>query len=383
MTPAPRTPPPRPGPPPPDAAPAGPRILIVRLSALGDVILASGLIPALRARHAGATLHWLVEPPAAPLLQGHPRLDRLIVWPRSSWRALARAGRWGELWRAFRALRATLREGRYDLVLDTQGLLKSAFWSWLSGAPRRISLIGWEGSHHLATERFVPDNAPQGRPFGAEYRALARHLGAPEGSFQPDLHLGPAARAAAATALVQAGLPPGQAYAVLCPWTTRPQKHWFEAEWQALGARLVAAGLVPVVLGGPADAQASAQLLASLPQGLSLAGKLPLDASLAAIAEARLLVGVDTGLTHAGTALGVPTVALWGSTRPYLDPGRPGTRVLYSARACSPCRRHPTCGGRFDCMRDHMAESVWAEAQALLAQAALSPPAAPRPSPAA
>lgn len=359
--------------PPPGPAEAGPRILVVRLSALGDVILASGLIPALRARHPGAVLHWLVEPPAAPLLKGHPRLDELIVWPRGAWRELARAGRWLELARAVLALRRRLRAGRYDLVLDTQGLLKSGLWAWLSGAPRRISLIGWEGSHHLATERFVPVNDPAGRPFGAEYRALALHLGAPADSFRPDLHLGAAARAAAAAALAEAGLAPGQAYAVLCPWTTRPQKHWFEAAWQALGARLVDAGLVPVILGGPADAAASARLLAGLPQGLSLAGRLPLDASLAAVAGARLLVGVDTGLTHAGTALGVPTVALWGSTRPYLDAGRPSTRILYSGRACSPCRRRPTCGGRFDCMRDHEANTVWAEAQALLARAV--PPA--------
>ncbi len=353
-----------------DATPGRPpRILIVRLSALGDVIMASGLIPALRARYPGAELSWLVEAPAAPLLAGHPRLDRLIVWPRGEWRRLAQARRYLALARAFLALRRSLREARFDLVLDTQGLLKSAVWGWLSGAPRRISLIGWEGSHHLATERLQPVNDPSQRPFGAEYRALARHLGAPDAAFQPDLALRTEARAQARAALAAAGLPPGQAHAVFCPWTTRPQKHWFEAEWQALGAQARAAGLVPVLLGGPAEAEASAALAARMPGSLSLAGKLPLDASLAVIDEAALLIGVDTGLTHAGTALRVPTVALFGSTRPYLDPGLPTTRVLYSGRSCSPCRRRPSCDGRFDCMRDHTADTVWAAAEAVRAAA--------------
>ena len=67
------------------------RILIVRLSAIGDVVMASGLIPALRALHPDAHLAWLVEPAAAPLLAHNPRLDELIIWPRAEWQALWRA----------------------------------------------------------------------------------------------------------------------------------------------------------------------------------------------------------------------------------------------------------------------------------------------------
>lgn len=350
-----------------------PRILVVRLSALGDVIMASGLLPALRAAHPGAEITWLVEPAAAPLLAGHPRLDHLIVWPRAEWRRLWRERRYLAWLRAVLALRRRLRDGRFDLALDSQGLLKSAVWSWLSGAPRRVSLIGWEGSHHLATERLVPEDRGPRRHFGAEYRALAEHLGAPAGAFQPDLVPGPTAHAAAQAALAQAraaaGLDAHTPLAVLCPWTTRPQKHWLEDQWLALARQAQARGLQPLILGGPADAAASDALAARLPGLLHLAGKLPLDASLAVIASARLLVGVDTGLTHAGTALKVPTVALFGSTGPYLDAGLPTTRVLYSGRSCSPCHRRPSCDGRFDCMRDHTAESVWAAAEAVLAAA--------------
>ena len=70
------------------------------------------------------------------------------------------------------------------------------------------------------------------------------------------------------------------------------------------------------------------------------------------IRGARLLVGVDTGITHLGVAMGAPTLALFGSTCPYLRAPEGRLQVVYLPRPCSPCRRNPTCGGRFDCMRE-------------------------------
>lgn len=331
-------------------AAAAPRILIIRLSALGDVVMASGLIPALRSVHPDAHLAWLVEPAAAPLLRGHPRLDEVIEWSRGEWQALWRERRFGTLFERYRALREQLHAGRFDLALDTQGLLKSGAWAWLSGARRRVSLLGREGSQWLATERLEPSR-PEPPTMGWEYRALARHLGADDAAFRPDIVPGAHARDAAATALARAQV--RGPYAVLAPFTTRAQKHWFDERWAALADELQVGGLTPVMLGGPADAPAAARIAALSPRVVNLVGATRLDASAAVIAGARVLVGVDTGLTHLGSAFGVPTVALFGSTRPYLDARALATRVLYEARACSPCRRHPTCDGRFDCMRVH------------------------------
>ena len=350
-----------------------PRILIVRLSAIGDVVMASGLIPALRSRWPQAHLAWLVEPAAAPLLEHNPRLDELIVWPRAEWRRLWRARHYGALLMQMRAMRRRMRESRFDLALDTQGLLKSGLWSWLSGAQRRISLIGREGSQHLATERLERpvDEAATPRRFGSEYRLLARHLGAADAAFQPDLAVGLAAREAARAALqagfADVGASPDSRYAVLCPFTTRPQKHWFEDRWVALAVRLRDAGLVPVLLGGPGDVEAAGRIAGAVSGLVDLTGRLRLDGSVAAIADAALLVGVDTGLTHMGSALAIPTVALFGSTRPYADAGTPRSQVLYEPLPCAPCRRNPTCGGRFDCMRALGVEQVLAEARRVLA----------------
>ena len=99
----------------------------------------------------------------------------------------------------------------------------------------------------------------------------------------------------------------------------------------------------------------------------TVAALLKLDETVAVIADASLLIGVDTGLTHMGTALRIPTVALFGSTRPYRDARSARTVILYEQLPCSPCRRHPTCDGRFDCMAAHTVAGVLAAAQRVLA----------------
>jgi heptosyltransferase-1 len=339
------------------------RILLIRLSAIGDVVMASGLVPALRAAHPQARLAWLVEPAAAPLLAHNPRLDEVIVWPRGEWQALWRAGRLVALARRAWRFRRELRERGFDVAIDAQGLLKSAAFAWISGAPRRVTLHGREGSHRLMTERVAPAPDPL-KPIGSEYRALARHLGAPAGTFRMDVVVGEAPRAVARQRLSAAGV--HGRYAVLCPFTTRPQKHWFDDRWVDLAGQLARRGLVPVILGGPGDVAAAAAIAARHPRIVDLAGRLKLDETAAAIEGAALVVGVDTGLTHLGSALRVPTIALFGSTCPYLDARTPGSVVLYEKIACSPCKRHPTCGGTFDCMRLHTVERVLHVAEPVL-----------------
>lgn len=331
-----------------------PRVLVIRLSALGDVVMASGLIPALREARPHAHIAWLVEAAAAPLLRHNPRLDEVIVLPRDEWRALWRARRYVALVQSVLRFRRALRARRFDLAIDAQGLLKSALCAWWSAAPRRLSLIGHERSHWLMTERVVPAPDPL-KPIASEYRALARHLGA-TAPYRMDVAVGLAPRAAAAVALAAAGVQ-GR-YAVLCPYTTRPQKHWFDDRWAALAQGLRATGITPVLLGGPGDAALAPAITEHAPGLVSLVGRLPLDDTVAVIAGSTLLIGVDTGLTHIASALGVPTVALFGSTRPYLDACTPRTTVLYAGLPCSPCRRHPTCGGRFDCMRAFEVDAV-------------------------
>lgn len=340
------------------------RILVIRLSAIGDVIMASGLIPALHAAFPGAQIGWLTEEPNAGLLRHNPRLDRLHLLPRRRWRELRQSGQYRQLGREVAEFVRQLRAERYDLVLDLQGLLKSGVWTGLSGGTRRVGLGSREGSGLLMTE--VLDRRVDSPKIGKEYRKLAEFLGAPPDAFALDIAVSGTDRAAVAGLLLDSGV--SGDYAVIAPFTTRPQKHWFDPRWAELAAGLTAARGWPVLmLGGPADREHAAAIQA-LAGGrlIDLAGRTSLGQCAALIEGARLLIGVDTGLTHLGVALATPTLALFGSTRPYLDTGRANARVLYEPLECSPCRRRPTCGGTFDCMGRHTAASVLAAAGELL-----------------
>lgn len=321
------------------------RILIIRLSAIGDIVMASPLIRTLRRSHPGARLSWLVEPAGAGLLRDNPDLDEVIVWPRAEWRELWRMRRYRALARAFHTFVGDLRRRRFDLALDLQGLLKSAVWARLSGAPERIGLGSREGGALLMT-RVIARPRDDAR-IGSEYRHLAAALGLAGGDFAMHIAVNDADEAYARAYAAATG-----PYAVFCPYTTRPQKHWFEARWPQLAEIVISRfGLTPVLLGGPADITAAARLQQANPQLRSEVGLTTLTQSAALIKHAACLVGVDTGLTHMGIAFGVPTAALFGSTRPYLDTTRANARVLYHRLDCSPCRRHPTCGGAYTCMR--------------------------------
>ncbi|MFL0810435.1 MAG: glycosyltransferase family 9 protein [Agarilytica sp.] len=324
------------------------RILIVRLSAIGDVIMASGIVPALRARYPDAHIAWLLEPMAAGLLSENSQVDEVILWQKSHWKYLWKQKQFLTLFKEVRNFRKALREHDFDLVIDLQGILKSAVLAWMTGAKARIGLGGKEGASYFHTHTIERDsNHPL---ICSEYRAMARYLELPDAAFEMSI---PYFEESEASALQKVGSESGN-YAVICPFTTRPQKHWFEPEWQEFVDLLKDRYEVPIViLGGPGDKDAAFRLQRGADVSLiNLTGQTNLLEAAAVIANAKVLVGVDTGLTHLGIAKKIPTVALFGSTRPYLDTGRDNAEVIYLAKDCSPCRRKPTCGGTFDCMKD-------------------------------
>ncbi len=330
-------------------------ILVVRLSAMGDLVMASGFVQALHHAHPGARLVWLVQSGLESVVAAIPGVDSVLVWPRREWRELWRARRWAELWAAIRTFRSQLRSLRADWSIDLQGLLKSGLMGWLSGAPRRTSLGGREGSAWISHEVFArgANREEERAVVGAEYAELAQHLGLCLSSeIRPRLVIPENELRELDDALTTHGLEPGR-YVVLCPFTTRPQKHWPESHWRVWieiwCAQSPADGLV--LLGGAADRETAERMLQGRSSIINLVGRTPLGLSLALLSKAKGVIGVDTGLTHAAQALGVPTVALFGSTVPYRQPLHPRVEILWKALTCSPCRRHPTCGGRFDCLR--------------------------------
>ncbi|MGL1832733.1 glycosyltransferase family 9 protein [Rhodocyclaceae bacterium SMB388] len=342
------------------------RILIIRSSAIGDIVFASPIAHCLRRAHANAHIVWLLEPGLEALIADDPDVDAVLTWSKSEWIRLARSGRLIALARAVTDFVRTLRQQRFDTVLDLQGLLKSGVLARLSGAPTRIALGGFEGSRWLMTE-VVPKKGVHLR-ISAEYRHLAEHLGLPAGDFAPRLHLAPQA-VSDTFARLQALDLDKQAYAVLAPFTTRPQKHWREDGWRRVATSLRdELGLATVLLGGPADIAAAARIAAPDNGLIDLTGKTSLRDSAAIVSRASIVIGVDTGLTHMGIGFDRPTVAIFGSTRPYLDPVRTNVRPIWLGLACSPCRRRPTCGGAFTCLTDITPDHVMDEVGVLLGE---------------
>ena len=340
------------------------KILIVRLSAIGDVVMASPLIRALRDKYPEAHIAWLVQAEAVPLLAANPRLDEVIVWPRGEWQRLWRARRYGKLFSAIRAFRRELRARDFDLVLDIQGLMKSGLLAWMTGAAERVGLGSREGSARLMTR--VVDKPRGDKRIGSEYRRMAEALGLNAEPFEMDLALSAEDQRFADDFIAEHDLSSG--YAVICPFTTRPQKHWVESRWPELVAGLREELCLPVaMLGGPGDREAAGRIAADSTALINAVGQTSLSQAAVLISRARLLVGVDTGLMHMGIAFAVPTIAIFGSTCPYLDTGRDNTRILYKALDCSPCRRRPSCEGRFDCMQQIGVEEVLSNARELLA----------------
>ena len=323
------------------------RVLIIRLSAIGDVVFASPLINACRQTHPDATIDWLCEPIAAPLLSGHPNLNEIIIWPRADWSRLWSSGRWWSLGKQILRFRRRLRANQYDLVLDVQGLLKSSFLAGLTGAAHRIGFRSKEPTGFWLTRRIGKDTGPR---ISSEYRGMAEALDWDTSQFE--MTVMPSEEDCERAAAIA-----DSPFVVLCPFTTRPQKHWTIAHWRHLVELLLTRGENVCVLGGPADREEADKLL----EGFSVhdaVGRYSLGVSAALVGHARALIGVDTGLTHMGIAHDVPTVVLFGSTCPYLETLRDNVEVIYHALDCSPCRRNPTCHGAFTCMTGIVAEEV-------------------------
>ena len=337
-------------------------ILIVRLSAIGDVVMASPLVEAFKRTFPDARVSWLVEAGSKPVLEANTDLDEVIVWPRGQWNQTLKNRRYLNFIRQLWSFVRDLRRKKFDLAVDAQGLLKSGIWVFLSGAAARVGIGSREGSRYLMTR--VVDRKDADNRISSQYRLLAEYLGLDLGDFKMKVSLGLEAQKYAEE--FSGGLSSG--YAVFCPFTTRPQKHWIEERWRELANRIIDKfELTVVLLGGPDDEKAGGRIAKpDHPSILNMTGKTTIQQAGALIKSSSLLIGVDTGLTHMGFALDVPTISLFGATAPYLNTEGTSGTVLYHPMDCSPCRRNPTCEGDYTCMKAISTDEVVRAARSLL-----------------
>ncbi|MDY7030884.1 MAG: glycosyltransferase family 9 protein [Thermodesulfobacteriota bacterium] len=340
------------------------RILIIRPSAIGDIIMASPVIKTLRKAYPQAYIAWLVEPALMDLLRHNKELDEVICWPKEEWKGLIKRGRFIRLIRKVLHLRNVLRKRRFEIAIDALGLLKGRMLAFLSGAKERISFESKEPGRFLVTK--IISRGPNNRFISSEYYYLMQALNITPDEFTMDLVVSQEDQETASMKIRSFNM--GDEYAVICSSTTRPQKHWFDERWAQLGTALKKHLGIPVVILGGADYTDVARKIQFLAEDaiFDLSGTTTLGECAAIIKNSSLVIGVDTGLTHMGIALNRPTIALFGATCPYLETGRTNARVMYKKLPCSPCRRSPTCNGEYTCMKLIEVDDVFHTAQSVL-----------------
>jgi heptosyltransferase I len=277
-------------------------ILLIKTSSLGDVIHYMPALSDARRYRPDARFIWVVEEAFAPLVQLHPAVAEVIPVASRRWRgALHRVSTWQEI----QAFRRTLRARNDDLVIDAQGLFRSALIAQMA-----------HGRRHGYDRKSV-------RELPAAWLYQVRH------KVDRNLHAIVRNRALTAMALGYTyGGPPeyglvrrrraGTRYSVLLHATARPEKQWPEERWVNLGKVIANLGGDVVLPAGNDEERArSERIAAAIPRGRVL-DRQPLDVMTNVLGAASFVVGVDTGLLHLGAALGVPVVGIFAGSEPGL-----------------------------------------------------------------
>ena len=363
-----------------------PRILIVRLSALGDVIHTLPCLDRLRKAFPEAYIAWAVEELSRPLVEGHPQLDEVFVIPKKRWRSHFLRSLFTEMGPFFRDLRSR----RFDVAIDFQGLTKSGLVTWLSGAPRRIGfsgpasreINGWfinekmdpgEETVHIIDRnlsllsRLAPDTGePIERilPDREEWHATIDQWRESRG-FGPDVAF--------------IGVNPGAG------WVT---KRWPLDRFAQAGATLSQMLNHPIlVTWGPGEKSMAADLVHQITEQGGVAVCAPpttVGQSIALTRHCVLFIGGDTGPVHLAAALDIPVVAIFGASDGKRNhPGGRRQVILQQAPSCGPCwkkQKHKDCG--LECLTRISVQDVTAAALALY-EGDAAPLAAPATAPVA
>ncbi len=281
-----------------------PNILLIKTSSLGDVVHNLPVVSDIRARFPRARIDWVVEEAYRDIVGMHPGVHRTIPLALRRWRGNPFKG---AHWREFGRFRSALSGVRYDCVIDTQGLIKSALLARVASGTRH----GYAGSS--ARE-----------PLAAKFYDIVHVV-------PRDLHAVVRNRRLAALALgyeLPAALdfgisvPSGGApieprpYCVLLHATSRADKLWPEQAWGRLGGELARQGTIAILPWGDAPERARSERIARAVPGAVVPPTLGILAMAGVLGGAQAVIGVDTGLTHLAAALGRPVVALYCGTHP-------------------------------------------------------------------
>jgi heptosyltransferase I len=331
------------------------RILIVKLSAIGDIIHTLPAVAALRRAYPEAWLAWIVERAGASLLRGNPDLDELITVDTHAWRA-----NWWMGLRHIWYVTRHLRRASFDLCIDFQGLLKSALFAYVSGAPQRLGFprqLCREPLSVVFTNLRGPLVDPTAHVVDQAVELL-QALGVTTSERRFTIPLTDADEHFAERVWRELGLRSDVPVVVLYPGAAWKTKRWGELNFARLNDALIRRFQVRTLLTwGPGEeflVQRVARATAYTP---AIAPATTLLQLAALIARCRVFVGGDTGPLHLAAAVGTPTVALFGPSSPQRNgPYGPGHVVLHRQLPCSHCYQR-TCN-HWECLPGIEVETV-------------------------
>ncbi len=297
-------------------------VLIIKTSSLGDVVHQMPAIADAASRFPGLRISWVVEEAFAPLAKLHPAVADVIPVATRRWRSqLASAATWREVL----GFKARLRRPNFDKVIDSQGLLRSALIARMALGERH----GYDSAsvrERLAARFYDVHHAVR-----RDLHAVARNR------LLTGLAMGYAPDADVDYGLLRPRDATRSPYAVLLHGTSRPAKEWRDEQWISLGRALRRLRLGVVLPWGSETERQLCVRLSQAIEGSEILPRQPLDLTAKVIADAALVVGVDTGLMHLAAAYRVPLVAVFVSTDPALTgPLGSGAMTVLGGRGVAP-----------------------------------------------
>ena len=321
-------------------------ILVIKLSAIGDVIHALPVAYAIKKSFPEVKLTWVVEPPAYDLVAGNPCIDRVILFEKKKFKSVK-----GFL-QNIRPFAAEIRDVEYDAVLDLQGLFKSAVIAWLSKAPIKLGCADMrEGSNKIS--RPVRGIHAKGHIVD-RYLDTAQELGCRADEVLFPLENTAREAETVRKLMAQAGADIKNAYIVMAVGANWPNKRWPAKHYAKLADWLYNQQIIPVMVGGGVVDERLANEINAMAQIplVNLVGRTTLKQLACIILQSQAVVGGDTGPVHLSAALQMPTVMLMGPT----DPTRNGPyqqleNVLVVDYICKYCWQRQ-CRYQRDCLEN-------------------------------
>ena len=336
-------------------------ILIVKLSAIGDVIHTLPALNALRKQYPDAYITWLVEEAAYGIIKGHKALDRIIVSKRKTW-LKGLAGRFClKNFREVCSFVKQLRDTKYDIILDFQALLKSGVLIGLTRGGRKIGFDkGMDHQEHSYI--FLNERVP---PVDMEVHALIRGMmlleaiGISSSEVEYNIYISDQDRDAADDLLMQYGIKPLKPLVAINPMAKWETKLWDNLKFANLADRLIEQANADVIFtGAQEDSKAIEDIISNMKaKAANLAGKTDLKTLAALYEKTSIVVSTDTGPMHLAAAVGTPVVALFGPTAPWrTGPFGLGHKIIRADLECSPCFKRQC--NTIDCMKQISVDQV-------------------------